>query len=137
MRARFCRTLALLLEGGVPVPEGVRVAGRATGSVFLAARCGEAAERILQGARVAEALALVPVLGEDLPGWVRAGEASGDLSGLLRHAARSHQRAWDRGLGRTLSLLEPLLIVAVGILILITALAVLLPILRVNQGLGG
>jgi type II secretory pathway component PulF len=71
-----------------------------------------------------------------LPGWIRAGEASGDLAGLLRHAARGHQRAWSRGTRRVLSWLEPLLIVAVGLMILGVALAVLLPMMRLNRGLG-
>ena len=135
-RARFARTLSLLMEGGVGLPEGVQVAGRATGSVYLGSKCNEAAEQISQGMRVAEAIGALPVLQEDLPGWIRAGEASGDLSGMLRHAAQSHQRAWDRGLTRILSLVEPLLIISVGVLILVVALAILLPMLKVNQSLG-
>lgn len=135
-RARFARTLSLLLEGGVSLPEGLTVAGRATGSPALAERCRALAEEVSQGGRPAEGLASIPVLGQDLPGWMRAGEASGDLAGLMGHAARGHQRAWTRGLNRTLALLEPLLIVAVGLLILLVALAILLPMLRVNRGLG-
>jgi general secretion pathway protein F len=76
------------------------------------------------------------VLQEDLPGWIRAGEASGDLAGMLRHASESHQRAWNRGLSRILSLVEPLLIISVGLLILLVALAILLPMLKINQTLG-
>jgi len=136
VRARFARTCALLLQGGIALPEALRSAGRATGSPQLLEACGQAAEEVSQGQRVADAVAMLPVLGEDLPGWIRAGEAAGDLAGLLRHASRSHQRAWERGLDRALSLLEPLLIVAVGLLILAVALAMLLPMLRVNQTLG-
>ncbi|MGA0333250.1 MAG: type II secretion system F family protein [Kiritimatiellia bacterium] len=135
-RARFSRTLALLLEGGVALPEGIKVSGRATGSLFLKEKCLQASEEISQGMRVAESVGHLPVLCVDLPGWIRAGEASGDLSGMLRHAALSHQRAWDRGLSRLLSLLEPVLIVFVGTLILLVALAILLPMLKVNQSLG-
>lgn len=133
VRARFARTLALLLEGGVPVPQAVEAAGRATGSLWLGAKCRVAAEEISQGLRVAEAVARIPILQQDLPGWIRAGEASGDLPDLLRHAALGHERSWKRGLDRLLALLEPLLIIAVGILILLVALAVLLPMLRMNQ----
>jgi len=133
VRARFARTLALLLEGGVPVPQAVEGAGKATGSHWLATKCTLAAEDISQGKRIAEAVSEVPILQEDLPGWIRAGEASGDLPDLLRHAASGHERSWKRGVDRLLSLLEPVLIIAVGILILLVALAVLLPMLRMNQ----
>lgn len=134
-RARFSRTLALLLEGGIPLHRALETAGRATGAEGLARACVDAAKQISQGERLAQVLLTVPVLSEDLPGWARAGEASGDLSGLFRHAARGHQRAWDRNLRRLLALLEPLLILLVGLLILGVALAVLLPMLRLNRGL--
>lgn len=133
VRARFARTLALLLEGGVPLPQAVEAAGRATGVRWLAEKCEVAAERISNGQRVGEAVAMIPVLQQDLPGWIRAGEASGDLPDLLRHAALGHERSWRRGLDRLLALLEPALIVGVGMLILLVALAVLLPMLRMNQ----
>ncbi len=135
-RARFARTLALLMEGGVGLPEAMRVAGRATGSPWLSECCTRASEQVTQGMRVADAVLDVPVLKEDLPGWIRAGEASGDLAGLLRHAGLSHQRAWNRGLVRSLALVEPLLIISVGVLILLVALAILMPMLKVNQSLG-
>jgi len=134
-RARFARTLALLLEGGIPLHRALETAGRATGSAGVAAACADAAKQVTQGERLADVLQSVPVLREDLPGWARAGEASGDLSGLFRHAARGNQRAWNRNLSRALALLEPLLIVMVGLLILLVALAVLLPMLRLNRGL--
>jgi type II secretory pathway component PulF len=135
-RARFARPLALLMDGGVALPEAIRVAGRATGSRWLSECSNQASDQVTQGMRVTDAVMRLPVLQVDLPGWIRAGEASGDLAGLLRHAALSHQRAWNRGLARSLSLVEPLLIISVGLFILLVALAILLPMLRVNQSLG-
>ncbi len=136
-RARFARTLSLLLGGGVGLPEALRTAGEATGSPWLAAAAGRVSEGVSQGGHLAECLAGVPILGEELPGWAMAGEASGGLSELMEHAARGQQRAWERGLRRALALLEPIMIVGVGVLILVVALAVLLPMLRMNRGLGG
>ena len=136
-RARFARTLALLMEGGIPLQRALETAGRATGSVWIMDQVRVAADQVAHGSRLADALTGIPVLCEDLPGWARAGEASGELGSLMRHAARGHQRAWDRGLRRALALLEPLLIVGVGILILLVALAILLPMLRLNRGLLG
>ncbi len=135
-RARFARTLSLLMAGGVDLPAALRVSGRATGSLWLSSACDLAADQVSQGMRITDAVSDLPVLQEDLPGWIRAGEASGDLAGMLRHASESHQRAWNRGLSRILSLVEPLLIISVGLLILLVALAILLPMLKINQTLG-
>lgn len=134
-RARFARTLSLLLEGGVPLQRALETAGRSTGSLWITDACRGAADAVAHGSRFADVLSTVPVLSVDLPGWARAGEASGELAPLLRHAARGHQRAWDRALRRVLALVEPLLIVGVGLLILLVALAILLPMLRLNQGI--
>jgi general secretion pathway protein F len=136
-RTRFARTLALLLEGGVALPEAVQTAGKASGSPILALRCRELSDRISHGERLAEVLQEVDVLREELPGWIRAGESSGDLAPLLRHAARASQRSWKRGMRRSMALLEPLLILLVGGMILLVALSVLLPMLELNKGLGG
>ncbi|MCC5849363.1 MAG: type II secretion system F family protein [Verrucomicrobia bacterium] len=125
------------MEGGIPLQRALETAGRATGSVWIMDQVRVAADQVAHGTRLADDLTGIPVLSEDLPGWARAGEASGELGSLMRHAARGHQRAWDRGLRRALALLEPLLIVAVGVLILIVALAILLPMLRLNRGLLG
>ncbi|WFB34815.1 type II secretion system F family protein [Kiritimatiellota bacterium B12222] len=135
-RARFARTISLLMDGGVALPEAIQVAGRATGSLWLSLCCNEMSSEISQGKRVVDAVSDLPILQEDLPGWIRAGEASGDLSGMLKHASESHQRAWSRSLVRLLALVEPILIISVGLLILIVALAILLPMLKMNQSLG-
>ncbi len=134
-RARFARTLSLLLEGGVRLPEAVEISGRATGSPWLTDLANALAERIRQGARIGEGLQDVPVLGTELSGWMKAGEQTGTLHELLLHAARAEERAWDRGVKRSLSLIEPLLIVGVGVMILVVALAILLPMLRINSQL--
>ena len=136
VRVRFARTFALLFEGGVSVHRAFRIAGAATGSAMIEEACDTRASTIEQGGRIADAVRGVPYLNVDLPGWLEAAEAGGDIPGMLRHAARGHQRSWERKVNRALSLLEPLLIVAVGILILLVALSVLQPMLKINQSLG-
>lgn len=132
---RFARTLALLLEGGVPLTEGIGLAGRATGSPWIARLSGEAAEAVRHGRSLADAVRAIPPLSGSLPGWIQAGEASGKLEDLLESAGNRFQQQWDRLIARSLSILEPLLILAVGGFVLVIALSILLPILSLNKTL--
>ncbi|HOW97506.1 MAG TPA: type II secretion system F family protein [Kiritimatiellia bacterium] len=132
---RFARTLALLLDGGVPLVEALPLAGRATGSSWTGRLAAEQAEAMRHGRNLADALRQIPPLAGSLPVWIQAGEAGGKLSVLLEHAADRYQQQWSRVIARSLGLLEPLLIVLVGGFVLLVALATLLPILSLNQTL--
>lgn len=132
---RFARTLALLLGGGVPLVEGVGLAGRATGSAWVGRLAEEGAESIRHGGSLADAVRTIPPLSASLPGWIQAGEASGKLENLLQNAADRFQQQWDRLITRSISILEPLLILAVGGFVLAVALSILLPVLSLNRTL--
>jgi len=132
---RFSRTLALLLEGGVPVTESLKLASEASGSPWIAAEMEPEIERVKEGGSIAESIARIPMLQSSLPGWIRAGEASGDLVNLLGNAAQRYERNWDKTVTRSLNLIEPILIMCVGTFVLIIALAILLPVLSMNQAL--
>jgi general secretion pathway protein F len=132
---RFARTSALLLKGGVPLVETIQLAGRATGSAWMASCCMVMSDAVKQGALFSRELAAIPMLGPELGSWVRAGEASGDLSGMFAYAAERHGQVWAAYLDRTVKLIEPALIILVAIFVLIVALAILLPILTLNQQL--
>lgn len=133
---RFARTMALLLQGGVPLVEALPLAAEATGSPWTALLVREQAENVRHGEPVAEALRRVPPLSGALPVWVQAGEASGQMAELLEQAARSFQDRWERSVGRSLALLEPILVIGVGLLVLFIALATLLPILTLHRMVG-
>ena len=61
------------------------------------------------------------------------GEATGRLSDMLEHAARTQQAEVERRLLLLTSLLEPLLVLAMGLLVLLIVLAVMMPIIEINQ----
>lgn len=130
---RFARTLALLLRGGVTLVEGIGLAGRATGNAWTLDLCGALAEQVRHGQKFSDALRVTPPLNTSLPAWVRAGEVSGQLDVMLESAATRYQQQWDRRMARLLSLLEPALILVVGVFVLLVALSILLPVLRMNR----
>lgn len=133
---RFSRTLAILLQGGVGLVEALVLAGRATGSAWIAGAMEVQAETVKQGSSLADALRRIPPLASSLPAWVQAGEASGALERLLETAGNTYQHQWDRTVARTLGWLEPVLIIALGLFVLLVTLSVLLPIMSLNQMLG-
>jgi len=133
---RCARTLSILLQGGVGLVEALALAGRSTGSVWVAHLMEAEAESIRHGSSLADAIRRVPPLSRSLPAWIQAGEASGALERLLDTAGNAYQHQWNRYVSRTLSWLEPVLILAIGIFVLLVTLSVLLPIISLNQMIG-
>ena len=129
---RFARTLSLLLGGGVSLIEGVSLAGRATGSAWVSQLAEHGAEALRHGKSLAEAVREIEPLSVSLPGWIQAGEASGKLEDLLENAGDRYQQQWDRLISRGLSVLEPLLILIVGLFVLLIALSILMPVMSLN-----
>jgi general secretion pathway protein F len=130
---RFSRTLAVLLRGGVSLVEGLSLAGNASGSAWVAHLASEAAESVRHGSGLAEAVRNIPPLSATLPGWIQAGEASGDLENLLLNASDRYQSRWDRFVVRSLGLIEPVIVVLLGVFVLFVALAILAPIIAAND----
>jgi general secretion pathway protein F len=133
---RCARTLAILLKGGVGLVEALPLAGRATGSPWVASLMEAEAEAVRHGSSLADAIRRVPPLAVSLPAWIQAGEASGALEKLLDTAGDAFQHQWDRFAARTLSWLEPLLIFLIGVFVLLVTLSVLLPIVSMNKLIG-
>jgi general secretion pathway protein F len=133
---RFARTMAILLGGGVSAIDALAHAGRATGNAWIAELSAAEAEKVRHGSSLSDAVRRIPPLAETLPGWMRIGEAGGGLDRLLENAGRRYQEQWDRFVGRSLSILEPVLILAIGGFVLLVTLSVLLPVLSLTKGIG-
>ena len=134
---RFSRTLAILLEGGVALVDGLVYAARATGSAWISDLMNESQKSVVDGASLSDSLRRVPPLSSVLPGWVQAGEASGSLAALLEHASLRFQRQWERAMNRLVALVEPTLIIVVGVFVLLVMLAILLPVMQFRDAMAG
>ncbi len=133
---RFSRTLSLLLDAGMPLVESVDLAGRATGSPWVSYLVESEAESVKGGGSLADALRRIPQLSGSLPGWIQAGEASGDLKKLLDKFSVRYQRRWDSFVAKGLGLLEPIIIMFVGGFVLFVVLSILLPLLSLTRTVG-
>jgi general secretion pathway protein F len=141
--ARFASTLAILAGGGVPMLRALQAAGETVNNLAMRARVLEATQRVREGFSLARALRTTG--DEDSqPGRTRlfppvlihliaSGEATGKLPEMLGRAADIHAREAERRAMFFTSLLEPILILAMGVVVMLIVLAVLLPIIEINQ----
>jgi len=130
---RFCRSFGTLLEGGMPLIEAIDIARGTLRNVRLGNAVEAATLEIREGSGVAEALtraAAFPRLGLQL---MQVGERTGRLDALLIKAADTYERQLTIALQRGLSMLEPLLIVGLGVMIAGIIISVLMGIISVNE----
>jgi general secretion pathway protein F len=127
---RFARTLGFLLEGGLPVLRALEFAAKAIGNRVLEQRVSEAGRKVAEGARLSPSLEAFPPVFLQL---ISTGERSGRLSEVLGRAADAYEEEFSRKVQKTLSLLEPVMILVMGLIVGFIVLAVLLPIFQLNQ----
>lgn len=132
---RFSSTLALLLGGGVQLAEAAEIAGRATGNAWLQKAVENECRAIRHGSSLSQAVSRIPPLAGSLPGWIRAGEESGELAQMMADADERFEQQFEQLLQRSLRIVEPLLLLIVGAIVFVIALAILLPVLSLNQGI--
>ncbi len=132
---RYAGTWRLLIQGGVDLVEGMVMAGRATGNRWIENQVLAQVEEIKRGGTFAGALRAIPPLAYYLPGWVEAGDESNNIGGLLENAIARLEFQWKQSLERALRILEPMILVVVGLFVFLIALAILQPIMALNRSL--
>jgi general secretion pathway protein F len=127
---RFTRTLGFLLEGGLPVLRALDLAAKSIGNTVIEAKVLEAGKRVSEGARLSASLEGFPPVLLQL---ISTGERSGQLVDVLNNAATSYEEEFSRKVQKALSILEPAMILIMGLIVGLIVLAVLLPIFQLNQ----
>jgi general secretion pathway protein F len=131
--ARFGSTLALLTGAGVPMLKALQAATDTLGNRAMRADAEDCLSLVREGAPLASALGRHPRFPGLLVMFARLGEQTGTLPDMLQRAARQLSEEVQRRALRMATLLEPLLIVAMGAMVMLIVLAVLLPIIELNQ----
>jgi len=115
--ARFSRTLATLLDGGIPVIQALQSSGDTAGSVVIAEKVREASFNVEQGNRISDELDKQDIFPGTVIHMISVGEETGQLPELLERVAGFYEDEVET-LSRTLSsIIEPLMLVGVGILV--------------------
>jgi general secretion pathway protein F len=141
--ARFSSTLSILVGSGVPMLRSLQAAGETLTNVAMRLRVMDATQRVREGFSLARALRAdaedknkagqIKLFPPVLIHLIASGEATGKLPEMLGRAADIHSREAERRAMFFTSLLEPILILTMGVVVMLIVLAVLLPIIEINQ----
>lgn len=128
--SRFSMTMSFLLSGGIPMLSALQLTAKVTGNTVLENKIMSAQNLVSQGAKLSTSLEGFPPTFLQI---ISTGEKSGQLAGVLKKAAISYEAEFDKKLQRAISLLEPILILFMGLIVGFIVIAVLLPIFELNQ----
>jgi len=131
--ARFASTLAMLAAAGVPILKALQAAAETLNNTAMRADALDALVLVREGAPLASALAQKKRFPGLLAMFARLGEQTGQLPLMLQRAARQLGTEVQRRAMALATILEPLLIVAMGLVVMLIVLAVLMPIIQLNQ----
>lgn len=131
--ARFAGTLALLASAGVPILRALQAASETLHNQAMRADALDALVLVREGAPLASALAQKKRFPGLLGMFARLGEQTGQLPVMLQRAATQLSAEVQRRAMALATILEPLLIVVMGLVVMLIVLAVLLPIIQLNQ----
>jgi general secretion pathway protein F len=131
--ARFASTLAMLATAGVPILKALQAAADTLSNTALKRDAQDALVLVREGAPLASAIAQHPRFPRLLVMFSRLGEQTGTLPTMLQRAAAQLSEEVQRRALQLATILEPLLIVAMGAMVMLIVLAVMLPIIQLNQ----
>lgn len=126
--SEFCRSLSTLLAGGIPLVDSLEVAIRAVGNDYIRARLAPMVDSVREGKSLAESLEKSGVGFEIAIDMVKVGEATGSLDTMLEDASNFLDEEVETRLERVLSLLEPVMMMLMGIIVATLLVSVYLPI---------
>ncbi len=131
--SRFASTLAILVGGGVPLLSALNSGARVMTNMVMREAIEGAIERVREGESLARSLGSTRVFPPLMVHLVASGEVSGKLEQMLQRVAQLETQALERRLAVFLTLLEPVMILVMGGIVLLIVLAILLPIIEINQ----
>ena len=131
--ARFAHTLGTLLANGVPLLAALSIVRDATGNYVIADGLEQVAISLKDGSGLAEPLSAVPFFPPFAVHMIRVGEESGELQSILAEVSAAYERETQLTIKRSLSILEPVLILVLGAVIAAVIISVLAAILGINE----
>lgn len=131
--SRFCRTLGTLIASGVPILKALDIARNVVGNEVLSSAIGRASQNVKEGESITSPLRKEGIFPPLVLRLMSAGEESGHLEEMLLKIADIHDDEVETTITTLSSLLEPGMIILMGLFVGFIVLAVLLPIFEMNQ----
>lgn len=135
--SRFCRTYATLVRSGVPILRTLEIVASASGKVQIEDACLEISKHVSQGGQVSEVLAANPFFPSMMKHMVKAGESTGNVDGMMGKIADFYDVECEATVSALTSLIEPILIVFLGVVVGGIVMAMFLPIFQMGAVVGG
>src|SRR5499427_5792913 len=129
--AQFCRTLATLLTGGTPLVAGLQTAGDAIDSPLLRGSITRATQMVREGDSLNAALASTRIMPELALDMIEVGESSGALAPMLTSVAEFYEEEVNLRLGAMVALIEPAILIFMGLLVAFILISLYLPIFSI------
>lgn len=130
--ARFASTLSILIASGVPLLEAIRIAAAVLNNEVMREVCQDVALAVQEGGSFSKALEQTGEFPPMLVHMVASGEASGELENMLERVAKNQERELEMTLGTLMGVMEPALIVFMGVMVMLIVLSILMPIFEMN-----
>lgn len=134
--ARFAGTLATLVQSGVPLLEAMKAATASTPNRYIRSRVEAAAARVNEGASLQRAITEAGCFPPMLVAMIASGESSGKLGASLERASVDQERDVNAMVATLVALIEPGVLLLMGGVVLLLVLAILLPIVNLNNLVG-
>jgi type IV pilus assembly protein PilC len=135
--SRFCRTYATLIRSGVPILRTLEIVSSASGKVQIEDACSDIAKYVSQGGQVSEVVAANSFFPPMMKHMIKAGEATGNVDGMMGKIADFYDTEVEATTAALTSLIEPLLIVFLGVVVGGIVMAMFLPIFNLAGVAGG
>ncbi len=134
--SRFSRTLGILLRSGVPILEALKIVSKAVGNKVLEESILKTLEEVRRGKTLAPNLEKSKIFPPMVIEMISVGEESGELENMLENIADSYDTQVDIATNNLVSLIEPFIIIFLGVVIGGIVVSMFLPILKITQLLG-
>jgi general secretion pathway protein F len=134
--ARFASTLAILVRSGVPLVEALAIGAEVVSNRIIRTDVANATQRVREGGSLSRALEASRQFPPMMLHMIASGERSGELDQMLARTARNQENDLAATIGLMVGLFEPFMLVFMGAVVLVIVLAILLPILSLNQLVG-
>jgi type IV pilus assembly protein PilC len=134
--SRFCRTLGTLVQSGVPILDALSIIKNATGNQVVANAVETVHNSIKEGDTIAEPLRHCGVFDDLVVNMIQVGEETGELDKMLIKVADTYDNDVDTLVGGLMSLLEPLLIVGMGLTVGFIVISLFLPLISIMERIG-
>ncbi len=131
--SRFAKVLGLLLASGVPVIKAMDITSAAVVNREYRACLTRVRGELIEGASLSASLGKSPLFPPLLVHMIAVGEKSGELEKMLTRTGDAFEREFEASITRLMALLEPLLVLGMGVCVGFVVMAVLLPIFQLNQ----